>query len=463
MFKDQLMDALHEAVSHFNSGLDDNASVVKAASDFDFNKDQTLRLMETYNTAKTIDFFKKAEDRSQSFSTAEAEKVLPAIFSDDAVLKAAAPAEYPDYDFYEESDGYSCKKASGIDLPDEPTEFHDDSMESLSHRAMSQINELKKTAQYFDDQKNLMGELYDRFLQKIATTLKPGYLEEHEFPKAEVALHILFKEAGDHIAEELTAYIPKDVRRATDIEKSAKICSYDMENPTVTALLKKAHEARGHWSQFAALSTQYAKEAADYEEGFLKASSLETEETAAYREIGEIFTPGFLGGLKSSAESKTEETYSSPFASMAGSAANTIEGGLNVADKVIGPAADKAMKSVGLPKVDVAAALKAPRERESKKIGNKMKNLQRQLILEELITTDPVLKGEEPESVSRAYQTLIQVAPEISLNREVARSILRQSVQSVAVSPFDAKSWADLESEIRKRVRQGSVTSEGVK
>jgi len=463
MFKDQLMDALHEAVAHFNGGLDDNAAVVKAASDFDFNKEQTLRLMETYNTAKTIDFFKKADDRSQSFSTAQPEKVIPAIFSDEAVLKAAAPLEILDYGFYDESDSYSCKKSSAGDLGDLEV-FHDNDMESLSRQAVNAINGFKKSAAYLDDQKNLVGEIYDRLLQKVATALKPGYLEDSEFPDAEVYLHMMFKDAGDHIAEELTAYLPKGTKRASAADKSIKICSYDMENPAVVNLLKQAHEARGNWSKFAALSAQYAKEAASYEEGFLKASGVVTPATEAFKEIDDIFSSQFLGNLKSSADKAPASQgidYSSPFLSMAEPASSTIEGGLSVADRVIGPAASHAMNVVGIPKVDVLAALKAPKQRQAKAVGDKLQNLQRQLILEELITTDPVLKGEQPESVSRAYQTLIQVAPDISLNREVARSILRQSVQSVAVSPFDAKSWADLESEIRKRVRQGTATSEG--
>jgi hypothetical protein len=184
---------------------------------------------------------------------------------------------------------------------------------------------------------------------------------------------------------------------------------------------------------------------------------LETEDTDAFDEINDIFTEDFASGLKSAQEASAS---SSTLANVTGDATEATTAGLGLAQKGLASVADRATNMVAMPKVDVAGALANPKAREAKGTADKMKNLQRQLILEELIVTDPVLKGENPDSVSRAYQTLIQIAPDVSLNREVARSILRQSVQSVAVSPYDAKSWSDLENEMRKRLKQGASVQE---
>ena len=250
--------------------------------------------------------------------------------------------------------------------------------------------------------------------------------------------------------------MPADVKRASASDKAVKISTFDVENPNVMSLLKQAHEARINWSNFYAMEQGYTKEAEEFKVGLYRASNLTNEATDDYHELHSIFDSDFLNKVATE-----PAAYNSPFSSMAATAAGAGQGGLDAANKVIDPIANKALASVGLPRVDVATALNAPKQRAANATGEKMRNIQRQLILEELMVADPVLKSEEPESVSRAYQTLIQVAPDISLNREVARSILRQSVQSVAVSPFDAKSWADLESEIRKRVSQGAATSEG--
>jgi hypothetical protein len=460
MFKDRLMEALDSAVGHFNSGLDDNASVVKAASSYDFNQDQTLRLMETYNTAKTISFLKTAEDRSQNFSTADAESVLPSLFDADEVLKSAAPKEGPDYSFYD-NDKDPLQKAAGdfSILEKAAAEFDDDSLESVSHYALHRIGELKKTAGFCEDQKGMSAELYDRTLQKIARALKPGYMEESLFPQAEVALHIMYKDAGDHMAEEIMAYMHPETKRATARDKAVRISTFDVEHSGINGLLKDAHAIRTEWSKFAALQKHYEKEGTAYEHGFKRAMQLENEETDTFEDIQDIFTDDFTSGLKSAQEAP--EPRSDVLYNVAKDTTDATASGLGLAQKGIVNVADKATAMVpGLPKVDVAGALAAPKERQAKSTAGKMKNLQRQLILEELMVTDPVLKGEDPDAVSRAYQTLIQIAPDVSLNREVARSVLRQSVQSVAVSPYDAKSWADLESEIRKRLKAGSSVRE---
>lgn len=455
MFKDRLMEALDSAVGHFNSGLDDNASVVKAASDYDFNKDQTLRLMETYNTAKTISFLKTAEDRSQNFSTANAENVLPALFDADEVLKSAAPKEGPDYSFYD-NDADPIQKVAGdySILEQAAAEFSDDSLESVSHFALHRIGELKKTAGFCEDQKLMTAELYDRTLQKIAKSLKPGYLDEDLFPQVEAALHIMYKDAGDHMAEEILAYMHPETKRASARDKAARICTFDVEHSGINGLLKDAHAIRSEWSKFAALQEYYEKEGNEYEHGFKRAMQLENEETDTFEDIQDIFTDDFTSGLKSAQEAPAS---SDVLYNVAKDTTDAATSGLSLAQKGVVNVADKATAMMpSLPKVDVAGALTAPKERKAKSTANKMKNLQRQLILEELMVTDPVLKGEDPDAVSRAYQTLIQIAPDVSLNREVARSVLRQSVQSVAVSPYDAKSWADLENEIRKRLKSGS-------
>jgi hypothetical protein len=453
MFKDRLMEALDSAVGHFNSGLDDNASVVKAASAYDFNKDQTLRLMETYNTAKTISFLKTAEDRSQNFSTANAEDVLPALFDADEVLKAAAPKEYVDYSWYDED--HLDKESMDFTILDQAAaEFDDDSLESVSHFALHRIGELQKTASYCEDQKGMTAELYDRTIQKIAQVLKPNYLEESLFPEVEVALHIMYKDAGDHIAEEIMAYMHPETKRATARDKAARISTFDVEHAGINGLLKDAHDIRTQWSKFAALQEYYAKEAKDYDQGFKEAMRLKTEDTEAFDDLQDIFTEDFTSGLKSANEAPEGGVASELAKDTAGATAS----GLGLAQKGMLNAYGMAQKVVpSTPSVDVVGAFTNPKNREAKTTANKMKNLQRQLILEELMVTDPVLKGEEPEAVSRAYQTLIQVAPDVSLNREVARSILRQSVQSVAVSPYDAKSWADLENVIRQRLDQGAA------
>jgi hypothetical protein len=91
----------------------------------------------------------------------------------------------------------------------------------------------------------------------------------------------------------------------------------------------------------------------------------------------------------------------------------------------------------------------APGERANKALSERLKNVQRQIMLEDLMTNDPVLSEEDPERVAQAYQAVMQLAPDVSTNKEVVRAILRGVVQSVAISPYDAQNWTQLEQNIR--------------
>ena len=91
-FKDRLMDTLHGAVKHFNETGDPNQAVVKAARDADFNPEQTTRLVEAFNTARTLFHYKSASDRTSSFALADAGAVLTDLFERQEPAARVGPA-----------------------------------------------------------------------------------------------------------------------------------------------------------------------------------------------------------------------------------------------------------------------------------------------------------------------------------------------------------------------------------
>ena len=95
-------------------------------------------------------------------------------------------------------------------------------------------------------------------------------------------------------------------------------------------------------------------------------------------------------------------------------------------------------------KEDIAKAVFKKKKKDTT-IADHINNLRRSSILQDLYDNDPILSEANPKELMNAYSTIVQTSPEVSLNKEVVRAILRQSVNSMAVSPFDAKQWADLE------------------
>jgi len=51
--------------------------------------------------------------------------------------------------------------------------------------------------------------------------------------------------------------------------------------------------------------------------------------------------------------------------------------------------------------------------------------------------------------VAEAFNAILQLAPEMASNKEVVRAVLRQTVHSVAVSPYDAEIWTKLEKNLQ--------------
>jgi len=77
-----------------------------------------------------------------------------------------------------------------------------------------------------------------------------------------------------------------------------------------------------------------------------------------------------------------------------------------------------------------------------------------------LAMSDPIISEADPKDVVRAYSTLINIAPKVSLQKEIVRSILRQAVNSMAMSPYDAQSYVTLNNAMmgkRAPVNTGTV------
>jgi len=73
---------------------------------------------------------------------------------------------------------------------------------------------------------------------------------------------------------------------------------------------------------------------------------------------------------------------------------------------------------------------------EAKKIQDQ--NRSRALLLQDLITTDPVINKFPTHKVVDAYQQMLRIAPELSSEKEITRAYLRQAGASQALSPFEA-------------------------
>ena len=66
-------------------------------------------------------------------------------------------------------------------------------------------------------------------------------------------------------------------------------------------------------------------------------------------------------------------------------------------------------------------------------------------IFEDLVNNDDILKERNSRDLSGIYKTMMNVAPKVSTEKEIVRAWLRLISGQPALSPYDAKQLAELE------------------
>lgn len=83
--------------------------------------------------------------------------------------------------------------------------------------------------------------------------------------------------------------------------------------------------------------------------------------------------------------------------------------------------------------------------------GSDADNLQRKFILQELATTDPILRGIDPQKLVDHYSQMLAIAPELAKEKEIVRSTLRSMSASQALGPFEGQQLMQANNEILKQ------------
>jgi len=454
--KDKLMGALHDAVSNFNDGGDPNAAVVKAAQAHDFNTDQTTRLIEMFNSARTIYHYKTASDRTSAFALADPAVVIPAYYEEPEKKAAAHSGLQPDYAWYGTPEvdyrDNMMVKAGGAhnDVAlGQPVEHRDMSLDTLGKRAHDLMHVQRDLAETARTEAGVAGTQAGILLTKLAAALSLGYEEQcvdrwRRLSGAHMQASSEYAPVLHKLAEFLPEWLNKQALTIKHAESTELIDDRGLED--YEAQLKEAKFWMESEAEMLAYCGEISKEADAFNVDFTTMVVNEFPEARAqslsdFLKVGATTTT--ISRRKTDAEPITQKLFGfgEPF----------DQDTKTVNEPVIGKAINEALgESVKKPAGEWAASgvtsmLTGPAERANVDMSDRLRNVQRQVMLEELMTNDPVLADEDPEIVASAYSTILKIAPEVANNKEVVRAILRESVHSLAISPLTAQSWADLE------------------
>ena len=432
-FKEQLRDEiLPKAVGYFNSGLGMNESVVKAAEDFNLNSDQVDRLVETMNTARTIAHYEKnAEDRTGSFEIADKDEVRRLIYSDKSEKTASSePFAFHDYSSYDMPERDYRRKPVGGDLFEKAAAENavDDSVKALSERQtvdelVKKASQLSEMARTIDDSVGMLQDGVETMLSKLASSLSRGY-----DPDVRYATFSVCSRDCPTVAKAVARRMPQYILKGAAYHEEAFRDMNVVDDTDVASELAMAREAEELVAKVAECKA--------------KADDIRKSEAVARDRIRKIAaaTPW---GEKPGGDDEEKKKKDKP--------KSKGSGGLN------GSPMDSAyVKSVygylsgdGIGNKELDEIF-FPEPKVESGIQDYVDNVRRSAILDELASTDPILSEADPKDIVSAYKTLVQASPKMSLNKEIVRAVLRQSVNSVAVSPFDAKQWLDYENVAQK-------------
>lgn len=407
--KEKLLGATRVAAEAYNLGQDPSKAVIKAAKDFNFNKDQTERLTEMFNTALTLHEFKKhASDRTAEFPLADKAEVVKGLYEEEK--KAEAPKFY-DYSFYDKPSENLVKaasvpmeKAASFEVNEETTPELD-----LAEK-MRYINLAKEAAAEAADTEEKLRQSMVSELYKLANMI--SYRED-----AEDHYRRLKQACADcpKIIDNLNRVLPPRLRKIAEEKTEKKDDEWDVMDFSDVRdeedMIRKLQGMMNHVNEFHMTSVSFSKKAEDMWQ--------------------KVATDYF--------HHEKEDVFDKVFKKAAGIASITS------ALMPLPTSADIPNWDEEKQKRDLSEALEDNEESN---------NLVRSEILNDLVVSDPIISEADPADVTRAYQTIVSIAPQVSMHKEIVRSMLRQAVNSVALSPYDAKAYVDLNNALLGKIRR---------
>ena len=446
--------ALNEVISTINTGATPTAALKKVANDLDLNPNYVHRVGEALNVALHYNHFKKAEDRAAQFDIADIPGVIESIFNGS------------------EKTSLQKKSETFVTPTGEDTAFNYNRI----------LNNPKYKRAYLEI--SGAGETHDSFplslkgaFEKSANLIKDLELalDEAKTAKvgAELALNSNFSTLADHFKKDAS------YRTTFDEFESQVFSRYGETAVPYLDLLhtsSKTAEARGvHDASYTFFND--SKELGMFSdmlksaEILLETAQLEkaAEETFQfekeyYAEIGKLVANN--GALSKGAEAsdapiiRKKKNNSAKVAEERDPVLVRIE--KNAAIKKSGSAMGNMTTLFALGNLlsqthapqafgkDMSERFVRPKN-DTPKHNLTLENMERQLLVQELMMTDPILSKASPGKVAKAYEQILRLSPQVSKEKEVVRAMLRQAVATQAVAPHDADQWTKLDTDILKR------------
>jgi hypothetical protein len=455
--------ALDDAVSFVRSGDSLKAAAVKAAAASDFNADQTRRFCEAFNTARALSFYEKhPEKRAEQFELIDPSEVVSELYSAEEAKEACKGDDnyllYDYSEYYRPEVDFVMGKAASFDDTDAILGITNEkslpSLEAQVGRAHDLYDSQIKAAEFTEDESRLVEASALDIVSKLASAITMDFDMNGSAKYSRFSAVIRNDSCVDSV-KALDALLPERVvaDKVAGLVEDRDLDSWKEEMYIAQDRFDSARNAK-------ALAMTVKKEANEFLSkfnGLVHSTQTDPGEGVdwlfrAPRKHANQVLPAPQADQKviyvnapSQAKDKDNDKDENKNNNQQGPVRTAIRAtGKAVASNTVAPLGTHTQKYVE----DAVGYLRDQKRREGGKITDSLKNHQRQLILQDLVINDPFISEADPELISQGYNTLRRLAPELSTNKEVVRSIMRQLVHTGGLSVYDADAMAKLEKTI---------------
>lgn len=468
--------ALNEAVQKVNEGMTPTEALKKVAVELDLNPNYIQRTGEALNVALHYKHFKTAADRSSEFDIADIPNAIEQVFTINEKTAAEYTSEHfpasaedtvfnynriltnPKYkqafleiaNATETQESYPptfntvySKAANYIDkLQKEASEAHVASAAaefSLNEKFSEIADEFKKDASYRTAFEEFESQVFSKHGQAAVPYLDLLHktAAQHEDRGVHDSHYIMFTPCKEAMLFDALMNAAKDyIDTAKTAEELDDNLSYEY------AYLKEAHKAMGKKSED--FSAAASKEPQSLDSLESSDESGEEDEEPADPVLAQIKKKASASPNKALAQDPVLEHILEKeafFGSIGGLLSKT-----KIMDRLVSTPAGNAFSNE-------VESMFAPKSILNKgpKPNLTLDNMERKLLLQELMLTDPILSKVNPAKVARAFEQILRLSPEISKEKEVVRAELRAMVSSQALSKYDADLMTKLDVGMLKR------------
>lgn len=440
----RLMECINLTTDHVNDGMHPNAAITKAAQDAGVAPGEVKLVVHAYNTGRTARQRTEGDDpfeKSAEFEMADLSTVLDTMYPDRVKKASVHDTEIStEYSFSPqpmlERLGAREKRAVNVDwrtlgettivapepYPSDPKAAMQKASANADRLKRDVDEHRRKTASAFDDMAETFTGLTDYFRRPDARPI----------PVVKEAVMIFHGDKGEQVMDELVRVTPALAKLATHkVGRSLigtpgreKLCSVD-ELDALAEPFPDIAKLLGQVDTYKRLKQAWLTKQANAEK---------QAEVLLSPFVVPAASPSILG--LSSDDSATVK--------VAGFNPMGIMGSVALMQNMLrGPAAKMKAPETGLVE-NTLQDLTDP-EHEAK-----IRGINTQAMLQDLVLNDPVISGYDPEEVSTAYNDLVQISPSLADQKLPMQAMLRKQLQQGQLDQFEVDQLMATEQKARQ-------------